>query len=168
MTMNVSENMTGQPAMAPAFALPAKWQAGLVWFQALAMLGLRIALGLPFIRSGLNKWDGFLSLSPSTYYLFENEFKLHIFGGAYPFPVPDVMAFLSGMGEVIFPILLFVGLATRFAALGILGMAMIIQLTYPSHWLSEALPWSMMALVIMSYGPGRIALDRFVAKLFAR
>jgi putative oxidoreductase len=167
MTMNV-QNMAAQPAAMPMFGLSAKWQTGLFWFQSLAMLGLRIALGLPFIRSGLNKWDGFLSLSPSTLYLFENEFKLHIFGGEYPFPAPDVMAFLSAAGETVFPILLFVGLASRFAALGILGMAMVIQLTYPSHWLAEALPWSMMALVIMSHGPGRIALDRFVAKLFAR
>ena len=107
-------------------------------------------------------------MSPSTHYLFENEFKLHIFGGAYPFPAPDVMAFLSASGETVFPLLLFVGLASRFAALGILAMAMVIQLTYPSHWLAEALPWSMMALVIASHGPGRIALDRFVARFFAR
>ncbi len=30
---------------------------------------LRIALAVPFFRSGLTRWDGFLSLSPSAAYL---------------------------------------------------------------------------------------------------
>ena len=37
---------------------------------------LRIALAVSFFRSGLTRWDGFLSLSPSAAYLFEEEFKL--------------------------------------------------------------------------------------------
>jgi putative oxidoreductase len=49
---------------------------------------LRIALAVPFFKSGLTKWDGFLSLSPAATFLFEEEFKLHIFGQAYDFPLP--------------------------------------------------------------------------------
>ncbi|WP_218277340.1 hypothetical protein, partial [Pseudomonas sp. DP16D-R1] len=41
---------------------------------------LRVALAIPFFKSGLLKWDGFLSLSASASYLFEDEFKLHLFG----------------------------------------------------------------------------------------
>ncbi len=52
----------------------------------LAQPVLRIALALPFLRSGLTRWDGFLSLSPGTLYLFQEQFKLHIFGGLYGFP----------------------------------------------------------------------------------
>ena len=137
----------------------------MLWFQSVAMLALRFALAVPFYRSGLTKWDGFLSLSPKTAYLFENQFKLHIFGNAYPFPYPDVMAMLSGIGEIVFPILLVFGLATRFAALGTLGMTAIIFLTYPEHWPSEGLPWAAMSLAIMAFGPGRIALDALVARL---
>ena len=40
----------------------------------------RIALALPFFRSGLTRWDGFPKLTDATIYLFEEEFKLHIFG----------------------------------------------------------------------------------------
>jgi hypothetical protein len=47
---------------------------------------VRIALALPFLRSGFTRWDGFLSISPGTDYLFEEQFKLHIFGGLYGFP----------------------------------------------------------------------------------
>ncbi len=129
------------------------------------MLALRFALAVPFYRSGLTKWDGFLSLSPKTNFLFENQFQLHIFGNAYPFPYPDVMAMFSGVGEILFPILLVFGLATRFAALGTLGMTAIIFLTYPEHWPSEGLPWAAMSLTILSFGPGRIALDALVARL---
>ncbi len=88
----------------------------------IAPLVLRIALALPFFRSGLTRWDGFLSLSPSAAYLFEEEFKLHIFGQAYDFPLPTVVAFLDGVAEIVLPVLLVVGLATRFSALGLLVM----------------------------------------------
>ena len=154
------------PSMAaPMSRIPAAWQTAWLWFQSVAMLALRFALAVPFYRSGLTKWDGFLSLSPKTGYLFENQFKLHIFGNAYPFPYPDVMAMLSGMGEIVFPILLVFGLATRFAGLGTLGMTAIIFLTYPEHWPSEGLPWAAMSLTIIAFGPGRIALDALVARL---
>ena len=160
--------MTDAP---PAMAVPMAhtgWRTAFLWFQSVAMLALRFALAVPFYRSGLTKWDGFLSLSPKTSYLFENQFQLHIFGNAYPFPYPDAMAMLSGIGEIVFPILLVFGLATRFAGLGTLGMTAIIFLTYPEHWPSEGLPWAAMSLAIIAFGPGRIALDALVARLIRR
>ncbi len=136
--------------------------------QSAALLLLRIALAVPFFRSGINKWDGFLSLAPSTTYLFSNTFKLHILGGEYPMPFPELMAWLSAIGEVTLPILLVVGLATRFAGLGVLAMAAVIQLTYPANWPNEALPWSAMAIAIIVFGPGRIAVDRLAARALGR
>jgi putative oxidoreductase len=38
--------------------------------------------------------------------LFTDEFMLHLPGGPYHYPVPAVMAFLSGCGEIPFPVLL--------------------------------------------------------------
>src|SRR5438445_4320390 len=90
--------------------------------MAVAPLVLRAALAVPFFRSGLTRWDGFLSLSPSTTYLFEEEFKLHIFGEEYGFPFPDVVAHVTAMAEITLPVLLVLGLATRFAALALLVM----------------------------------------------
>ena len=161
--------MTAEVSGADAMSLPqSTWRVAFAWFQSAAMFVLRIALAVPFVRSGLVKWDGFLSLAPSTLYLFESEFKLHILGGEYPFPFPALMATLSATGEIVLPVLLVLGLATRFAALGVLGMAAIIQLTYPSHWLNEGLPWAAMSLTIMAFGPGRIAIDAWVARLMRR
>jgi putative oxidoreductase len=88
----------------------------------------------------LTRWDGFLSLSPSTAFLFENMFKLHIFGGEYPFPMPIVVAHLVGMAEITLPILLVLGLGTRFVAFGLLTVTGIIQLTVPEGWANFHLP----------------------------
>jgi putative oxidoreductase len=87
----------------------------------IAPLVLRLALALPFFKSGLTRWDGFASLSPSTAFLFENVFRLHIWGETYPFPAPIAVAHLVGTAEIVLPILLVLGLGTRFVALGLLG-----------------------------------------------
>ena len=123
---------------------------------------LRIALAVPFFRSGLTRWDGFLSLSPSAAYLFEEEFKLHIFGQEYGFPAPDVIAHLVGIAEITLPILLVLGLATRFAALGLLVMTGVIQLVVPDGWANFHLPWAGLATAIIALGPGAISLDRLL------
>lgn len=132
--------------------------------QSAAPLALRIALAVPFWRSGLTKWDGFLNLSDSARYLFEQEFKLHIFGNEIPYPMPVVMAHLSGIAEVCLPVLLVLGLGTRFAAAGILGMTAIIQLTVPDGWANFHLPWAAMALALVVFGPGRVALDALLCR----
>jgi len=129
---------------------------------SLAVLALRFALAVPFWKSGMTKWDGFLTLSFGAQQLFVDEFKLHLFGGEYAFPFPQTMALLSALGETVLPVLLVFGLATRYAALGLLAMTAIIQLTVPDGWANFHLPWAAMALSIMTFGPGRIALDRLL------
>jgi putative oxidoreductase len=126
---------------------------------SLTMLALRFALAVPFWRSGLTKWDGFLNISFGAKQLFAEEFKLHIFGAEIPYPAPELVATLSGIAEVGFPVLLVLGLGARYAALGLLGITAIIQLTVPDGWANFHLPWAAMALAIMTFGPGKIAID---------
>lgn len=126
---------------------------------------LRLALAVPFWRSGILKWDGFLQLNDTAVDLFSQEFMLHLPGGPYPFPAPAVMAFLSGCGEIIFPTLLVLGLATRFASLGLLLMTAVVELTVPDGWPIH-ITWAAMALAIMRHGPGRLSLDCVIAKTF--
>jgi putative oxidoreductase len=126
---------------------------------------LRVALAVPFLKSGLTKWDGFLSLSPAASFLFEDEFKLHLFGHAYDFPVPGLFAYLDGIAEIVLPLLLIVGLATRFSALALLVMTAVIQLVVPEGWANFHLPWAGLALAIMALGPGRLSLDHLAASL---
>ncbi len=131
---------------------------------SLAQLLLRVALAVPFWRSGILKWDGFLQLSDTAVTLFTDEFMLHLPGGPYPFPAPTVMAFLSGCGEIIFPTLLVLGFATRFAALGLFFMTVIVELTVPDGW-PVHITWAAMALGIMAWGPGRISIDYVIRRL---
>ena len=131
---------------------------------SLTQLVLRITVALPFWKSGLTKWDGFLDLSPSAVYLFSSEFKLHILGGQYDFPAPGVTAFMAGLAEIILPTLLVLGLGARFAALGLLIMTGVIQLTVPDGWLTYHLPWAAMLLPILAYGPGKVSIDHWIAR----
>jgi putative oxidoreductase len=131
---------------------------------SLAQLMLRLALAVPFWRSGILKWDGFLQLNDTAIDLFTDEFKLHLPGGPYDFPAPAVMAFLSGCGEVLFPVLLVLGLGTRFAASGLLLMTCIVELTVPDGWPIH-ITWAAMALAIMAWGPGRLSIDHALSRL---
>lgn len=125
----------------------------------LAPIAARIALALPFLRSGRTRWDGFLQISPGTAFLFEEQFKLHILGHLYAFPAPDRVAFVVGCAEILFPVLLLVGLATRFSAFGLLIMTATIQLVFPEAWANFHLYWASLALAIMALGAGPISLD---------
>lgn len=130
---------------------------------SLVQLALRFGLAVPFWRSGILKWDGFLQLSDTAVELFTSEFMLHLPGGPYPFPAPAAMAFLSGCVEIILPVLLVLGLATRFAATGLLAMTAIVELTVPDGWPIH-ITWAAMALALMAGGPGRLSLDYGIAR----
>jgi putative oxidoreductase len=127
--------------------------------MSLTMLVLRFALAVPFWRSGMTKWDGFLTISFGAQALFTDEYKLHVFGTEIPYPAPELMATLSALAETCLPVLLVFGLGTRYAALGLLVMTGIIQLTIPDGWANFHLPWAAMALAIATFGSGKIALD---------
>src|SRR5258708_4118164 len=100
-------------------------------------------------------WDGFLQLNDTAVLLFSTEFKLHLPGGPYSFPAPEATAFLVGSGEILFPILLVLGLATRLAACALLVMTLVVELTVPDGW-PVHLTWAAMALGIMACAPGRL------------
>lgn len=129
---------------------------------SVTLLVLRVAVALPFWRSGQTKWAAWLELSDSAVFLFEEEFRLHLFGHAYAYPLPQVAAWASAAAEIILPIMLVLGLGTRFAALGILAMTAMIQLTVPDGWETYHLPWAAMALAVMTYGSGKLALDHLL------
>jgi putative oxidoreductase len=131
---------------------------------SLTQFALRFGLAIPFWRSGVNKWDGFLQLNDVAVLLFASEFKLHLPGGPYPFPAPGVMAFAAGSAEILLPILLVLGLATRLAACGLLVMTLVVQLTVPDGW-PVHVSWAAMALGLMAWGAGRISLDYWIERL---
>lgn len=77
-------------------------------------------------------------------------------------PMPQVMATASGIAELVLPVLLVFGLFTRYSALGLLVITAVIQLIVPDGWANFHLPWVAVALTLVVYGGGRIAIDYFV------
>ena len=122
-------------------------------FSALA-LATRLSIAATFWRSGQTKVSGF-HLREETFVLFRDEYKV-------PLLPPDIAAYLATTAEHVFPILLVIGFATRLSALGLLGMAAVIELfVYPGAWPEHAL-WATLLLWIISRGPGVVSLDHLI------
>jgi putative oxidoreductase len=84
----------------------------------------RICVGTVFLRSGVLKLEGWQS--GTTLSLFETEYVL-------PFLPASVAMYLATGAELSFPVLLFAGLLTRFAALALLIMTLVIEIfVYPN------------------------------------
>lgn len=117
----------------------------------LAALALRFFPAAVFFISGRTKVDGF-KIKDSTWYLFENEYNI-------PLIPSNLAAIMATTAEHLLPVLLVLGFATRFSALGLLGMTAVIQIfVYPSAWSTHGL-WAACMLALIVSGPGRISLD---------
>jgi putative oxidoreductase len=133
-----------------------------VWFVAarawlgrfplsILQLGLRIGVGMVFFNAGLLKYRSF----EFAVKLFEDEYKV-------PLVDPTVAARLAMFNELTFPVLLFVGLATRAATLPLLGMIAVIQtFVYPHAWPDHVL-WGSALVFLLTRGPGALSLDHLI------
>ena len=123
------------------------------WFLALV---LRIPIAAVFWQSGQTKVDGW-QLSSSAIELFKDEYKLPVID-------PTIAAYLATFAEHFFPVLLVLGLATRFAALSLLIMTLVIEIfVYPDAWPTHG-TWAACFLVLMAKGPGKLSLDHWIAQ----
>lgn len=127
------------------------------WFERIPLdliaLMARVCVGTVFLRSGLLKLEGWSS--GTTLSLFESEYPL-------PFLPPNIAAYLATGFELFFPFLLFAGLFTRFAALALLIMTLVIQVfVYPNAFDTHG-TWAVAFLLLMKYGAGYISLDHLL------
>jgi putative oxidoreductase len=132
------------------------------WAEAGALLATRVALVGIFWRSGRSKVTegSWLDVSDTTLFLFENEYA------GVPLLPPSWAAPMATYAEHLFPALLVIGLATRFAALALLGMTLVIQLfVYPEAWWSVHLLWAALAAILIVRGAGRLSADALIGKL---
>lgn len=115
-------------------------------------LALRIFPALVFLQSGRTKVEGF-TIKPATYYLFEHDYAL-------PLIPPGIAAVMATTAEHLLPALMILGLFTRFAALGLIGMTAVIEIfVYPEAWITHGL-WASALFALVVLGPGRLSLDR--------
>ena len=141
--------------------------------EAIALLA-RIGLAFTFWLSGQTKIEGLvldpLGLQVQWGWPHVSESALELFRSEYALPLlpPDWAALMAATAEHVLPLMLILGLGTRVAALGVLGMTLVIQLfVYPLAFPTHAL-WAGCALALLVHGGGRLALDRPLARRFAR
>jgi putative oxidoreductase len=136
------------------FALVAR-AAGRALPLDLLLLVQRFGIAAIFFLSGRTKVEGWFTLTDSTFYLFQTDYAL-------PFISPTPAAYAATTAEHLFPILLVLGLFTRFSALALLGMTLVIEIfVYPDAWPTH-LSWAGLLLPLIAMGGGRLALDRLV------
>jgi putative oxidoreductase len=111
----------------------------------------RLAIAGVFLRAGLNK----LASWELTVQLFRDEYRVPVFPA-------EVAAAMATFFEIGCSALLVAGLATRLAALPLLGMLGVIQLfVYPGAW-SEHLVWGSILLFLVTRGAGTLSLDHAI------
>lgn len=132
----------------------------------------RFSIAAVFWKSGQTKIEGLAidivegsfqlgwpSISDSTFFLFAEEYQL-------PLIPPVLGAYAATFAEHLFPLLILLGLATRFSALALLGMTLVIQLfVYPSAYVVHGL-WASVLLYLMAQGAGKISLDHLLSRRF--
>lgn len=138
----------------------------------IALLG-RFSIAAVFWKSGQTKVQGFAidivngefqfgmpRLSDSIVDLFRDEYRL-------PLVPPEIAAPMAAFAEHLFPLLILIGLATRFSALALLVMTATIQLlvypdAYPTHGV-----WATVLIFLIARGPGVVSIDRLIERRFA-
>jgi putative oxidoreductase len=117
-----------------------------------ALLAARIYIAWVFFASGLTKlrdWG-------TTVALFTDEYKV-------PVLPPAVAAFMGTAGELVLPVLLVLGLATRFSALGLFvvnAVAVIALQEIAPAALQQHILWGALLAGIAVFGGGRWTMER--------
>ena len=131
-----------------------------LWLSPLLLLGLRLWVPWQFFKAGLVK----VSDWQSTLWLFREEYHV-------PLLPPALAAAAGTAGELVFPVLLAAGLATRWAALGLSLVNVMAVVAYAhvllaegyeaalgQHWL-----WGTVLAVLFVFGAGRWSFDAWIA-----
>jgi putative oxidoreductase len=129
------------------------------WGGSLLSLAIRLFVGWQFLKAGRTKvadWS-------STVALFTDEYMV-------PILPPEVAALAGASGELILPILMFVGIFSRPAALGLFFVNLMAVISYPALFnfdcpaaINDHFYWGFLLLVPVVFGPGRFSLDHWLA-----
>lgn len=123
----------------------------------IANLGARIYIGyFVFFVAGLAKLDDW----EETVELFD---AAEDGDYALPFLPAEPAAFLATAGELILPVLLILGLFTRFSAAGLLVMSLVIQIfvfQLDLHYL-----WIAIFALLVGHGGSKLSLDYLLLKI---
>ena len=127
--------------------------------RPILLLGFRLYIARVFLMSGLTKihdWS-------ITVALFTDEYHV-------PLLPPGVAALMGTATELSMPVLLALGLATRFGAFVLFFFNIIAVVSYaalPDIAVKDHILWGTMILVILLCGPGKISLDYWLEQRLA-
>jgi putative oxidoreductase len=128
--------------------------------QPLLLLGFRLYVAQVFVMSGLTKIQNW----SNTVALFTDEYHV-------PLLPPVVAAALGTATELSMPVLLVLGLASRFAsgvlfALNIVAVVSYYATLVETGGVRDHVLWGTMLLVLTICGPGKIAVDAWLERRF--
>ncbi len=124
-------------------------------FCAPVLFGVRIWIASIFGGSGLSKIRDF----DATVALFDEVYNL-------PVIPPFFAAILATSAELVFPVLLVLGLFTELSAAALLVMTIVIQVLVFSHW--DHMQWALFLGVLITQGAGMFSVDWLLRKWCAR
>jgi putative oxidoreductase len=133
---------------------------GLDFAQPTIDLGVRLWVANVFWKSGvesLKDWE-------MTLDLFANEFHV-------PLLSPHAAAVLGTGIELVFPVLLALGLAGRFSAGVLFVFNIMAVVSYPALnevGLKDHVYWGILLAVSLIHGPGKISIDYFIRRHWMR
>jgi putative oxidoreductase len=130
--------------------------------QPILLLAARLYVSSVFIKSGLVK----VSDWGATLALFRDEYKV-------PLLPPELAAYVGAFGELVFPVLIVVGLMSRFSAAGLFVVNVIAVVSYPQLWgfdcpagINSHFYWGSLLMAIVVFGPGLISADALILRRF--
>ena len=128
--------------------------------QPLLLLGFRLYVARVFFMSGLTKihdWS-------VTVALFTDEYHV-------PVLPPGIAALMGTAAELSMPLLLALGLATRFGAFVLFFFNIVAVVSYaslPDVAVKDHYLWGVLILVVLVFGPGKISLDHWLEGRLSR
>ncbi len=122
---------------------------------------IRLYVSWVFLKSGWLK----LSDWAQTLALFESEYRV-------PLLPPHAAAVAGTAGELVFSVLVILGLWGRLSAIGLFAVNALAVVSYSHVLLQEGFEaaigqhylWGFMLLVIIVYGPGALSIDGLLAR----
>lgn len=170
--MNTTASAAAGSLPRPSLVRRATGMLARIPYSAIALLA-RFSIAAVFWSSGQTKVEGFAlnivtgefqpgwpRLSDTAVALFRDEYRL-------PWLAPEVAAAMAAFAEHAFPLLILLGLATRFSALALLVMTLVIQLlVYPGAYATHG-TWAALLLLLMARGAGVLSLDHWLARTAA-
>ena len=134
------------------------------WFINLAMRLVIFKVFWFAVQTKITGWTiagqhfAFWNITDNTFLLFDFEYGI-------PYIPTTLAAYMGTFGEFFLSLMLLLGVLTRFAALGLLTMTLVIQFfVYPEAWWTVHVYWVLPLLYLMKNGGGKVSIDQLLCK----